>query len=302
MADSRTKKIVGVVYYALAATYACYAWYSYSGLYRILAEAQLRWFHEYEIKLTFALELLILMLPLGLLGPQGMRGWYRQGMAGMSTGAVEDLPAARRRQGKVAIVLGLLLIPLGYAAAQVVVRIWKVEPLTTLDLKNGDQPASAYLEISGIVLTKAVVHYTEDMYGKKEWVVAPMVAPDWDGKSPVRFFIHTVSNRAFVRTGGAVPGRPAFASLDRKEPPFELTYRFVAERDGLPGMVREQYKRGGFPIAEPHYMLEDKAPADTQTAYYVCIGIGIAGGLIGVMTGLGLIVGAKGLEMRTRRQ
>jgi len=39
--------------YVLAVIYVCYAWYTYSGLYQLLAEWQLDTFGAYDLKVTF---------------------------------------------------------------------------------------------------------------------------------------------------------------------------------------------------------------------------------------------------------
>jgi hypothetical protein len=267
-----------MVYGVLATGYALYAWYSYSGPFKWLAELQLRWLGQYEIQLTFLFTLVVLVLPAGLLGPKAFKRWYWRGLA-ETLNPVVDRKARLRRQSKVILILGLVAFPLGLGVGLLARQLWKVPALTALDLSgSASMPESNYVQLTGWLQTHWVYRYSEDIGSKTDYAVVPVTEEGWSKTKPVRFFVRTTPNRAFSSKG---PGAPRFGQLERNQPPFLFSETFTVERNGLPGMVRERYVEAGASISEPHFLLTEGQPTDPTTVFYICLGVsGILGAIL----------------------
>jgi hypothetical protein len=298
MEDPRARSASGAtvlvwVCFTLGAAYAGYAWYSYSGPFKWLAELQLKWFGEYEIQLTFLLTLVLMILPAGLLGPKGFRRWYWRG-AQAEPVSEESRTVRIRRQSKVILALGLLSFPLGLGTGLIARWVWKEAVLTPLDLRGSlSSPQSNYVQLTGWVQTHWVYRYSEEIGGKREYAVVPVTETAWVRSSPVRYFVQTSSNRAFQELE---PGGPQFRPLGRQQTPFLFSERFLVERNGLPGMVRERYLEAGANIAEPHYFLTEGQPTDPTTVFYICVTVGGILGLILTLSGIVSLINLRRME------
>ena len=239
--------------------YLLSGWYTYTGAWQWLAEWELRQFGSYRERATLialiAAPLIAVSAPLlivNIIRPNtvpyfllGRPTW------GLSVSPDRLLAAI----AGIALLTGTAAGILGYVNGRT--------PTTSevIDLAHPSSPTSRHIELTGIAQTDAILVFRKSVGGSMtSETYIPVTAPDWRPGEPVSFFLkpHTdvYSNRLYQ------PGTP----------PFAIKQTGAIFTDGLPGMVRTEYERRGYFMAQTVYVLDTDAKADL-TVYYVIAGV-----------------------------
>jgi len=258
------------ILYGSGGVYGCYAWYSYSGLYRIFTEWQLDTFGEYNEKVTIAVLILVLAIP-GALAAR-LIGKPAQSSPPSRWSRLASSPAVAAALGALAIATAAAVGWIGYSKTQEQLEFEAV------DLSAGQTPASRHVIVTAIaqpdlalLLTKKTSESTErtDAY-------VPLTPSTWRRGEPVVYFLKTFPD--FVR------GKTA---------PFPVTTAPSAlMANGLPGPIRELYRRDGIAVAEPPTVIDTNPHADTVVYFVVA--------LLSGFLGIGLLSAATRLALRRR--
>jgi len=281
-------KTLYYAYLALVGLYCAYAWYSYSGLFRLAAETQLQYMESYSIKLTLLLTLLgaaaIGAAPLYILARvmgvdlkavrQEVRSANRTG-----GGQVMPLIAFALLAFVVAAVAGFL----GYQQATTPVIVADV------DLAKPGTPVSGHARLSGVVVPNYTVKWETKTSGNSQIdTYIPIVAPGWKPGEPVTYFMRTgIDMMQRADTG-------EYVALSRGTPRFAVkTTEGVLLDNGLPGQVAEVYHKSNVPIAARPVVFDTRNDADLD-AYWITTGVS-------VMLGFVLLITAGIMAVRQRR-
>jgi len=243
------------IVYVLAAIYGGYAWYTYSGLYRIFAEWQLDTFGEYDQKATIAALILVLAIPVAL--ARWLVGKPEQ----------SSPPGRWSRLGSSPpLVAGLGVLAIGAAAAVGWIGYGKTQEqlkFEAVDLNAGQTPASRHVIVTAVAqpdLTLLLTKKTSESTGTTDAYV-PLTPSTWRRGEPVVYFLKTLPDFARGRTA-----------------PFPVTTPPSAVMaDSLPGPVRELYRRQGIAVAEPAIVIDTNPHADSAVYFVVALLSGFLG-------------------------
>ena len=269
-------------YIVLLCAFALYQIYSYTGIYKWLAEWQLAQFHSYNVRFTLVGTILLPAIPVCLaaeiFGIPYRSGWR----AGAAPGGRPTSYALWMAViGVLALVVAVGAFALGYQKSQEAVVT------ETVDLALAKQPPqSDHVRMTAIARTDMVVRLKERTGGQKVYV--PLTAPNWKRTDTITYFFQTGID---VYTTPA--GQELF--LDAKTPPFRMTQVGVLVPDDLPGPVAESYRKRNLTLASPPMVLET-APGADLARYWVVAGVG---GLLGFIF---LLVAGLAKIQRVRTQ
>jgi len=258
------------IFYVLGGIYACYAWYTYSGLYRLFAEWQMETFGAYDLKVTFAVLLLALMIPGALAGhllgkperPGPPNRWSR----------LASSPAVAATLGVLAIGSAVAAGWIGYGKTQE-----KLE-FEAVDLNAGQQPVSRHVIMTAIAQPDLALHLiTKRSESTRTDAYVPLTSPTWRRGEPIVYFLKTAPEL-----------------VEGKTVPFLTTTRpAVLLANGLPGPLLEIYRKHGIAVADPAIVIDSNPYAYTAVYFMVAF---LAGFL-----GVGLLSAAINLAVRQRR-
>jgi hypothetical protein len=266
------------LYIAAACAYIFYEWYAYAGLYRLAAEWQLENYGSYQVRLTLIVSILVLLSPAAVLvSVSGMQDQLRTAGSGAGSSAIFAV------LGVVALAVAAGAGWYGYAKSMQTVDV------ESLDLSKGDTPRSTHVTITGIARTEYIVEFgtksgsttTLDRY-------IPLTPPTWRPGQPLVYFMKTNITTHMPPGGGSIlmlsPGTPAFQMT---------TQPGVLVRDGLPGAVREHYRKNNIATASPPIVLNLGSGADVQPFF-------VSAGVSGIL-GFFMLVAAGAATLRQRR-
>ena len=235
--------------------YACYAWYTYSGLYRMFAEWQLDTFGAYYENVTLAVLLIVLAIP-GALAAR-LLGKPEQPSPPSRWSRLASSPAVLAALGTLALATAAAVGWFGYS------RIQQQLEFEAVDLSAGQTPASRHVIVTAtaqpdlmLVLTKKRSESTEstDAY-------VPLTPSTWRPGEPVVYFLKTFPD--FVR------GKAA---------PFPITTQPAALMpNALPGPIRELYRKEGVAVADRPIVINTNPHADTAVYFLVAFLSGLPG-------------------------
>ena len=261
-----------------------YWWLTYSGLYRALAEVQLRHWDSYYPSHTGVVVLFLCLMPaaivLQIIG--GVRERERSPEeAAALTEAIAARPSRLRfwlehRRGRLTglgVTLGLLgagvyLAGTGLLAGKRVV-------VDAGALEHGERPAGSYAELAGRLLTDDAVSVTEGSRSTGAKTYVPVVSPEWRDDQPVR---------AYLQMDAAAPSRYA-------DDLATAHYEGMLTANSLPGLVVSTLAERGRPATGRYWVLEYReTPAKKiELAYFVFVGAGICGAI----TAIGWAIAAR---------
>jgi hypothetical protein len=255
------------IYIILVVLYALYGVYSYTGIYKWLAEWQLAQFKSYNTRLTLAGAIFLPALPAWLIATI-FRIPYRTGWIGGKSG---DKSSGSPSHLTWMAVFGLIAIAvasgsalLGYYKSQ------HVSATENLDLSLQNTAQSDHVRLTGIAHTDMVLELKSSAGPLKTYV--PLTPPNWRRTDPLVYFLLTNVD-AYIGPDGKV------TLLDPKTPPFRMTQTGVLVPDDLPGPIAEAYRKNGLILASPPLVLELETGADLAR-YWVVAGVG---GFFGVI-------------------
>jgi len=249
-------RIVVWTCFAVAIAYAGYSWYSYSGLYRLLAEWQIDTFGSFSLKLTLLGVIVALVVPIAIVGHL---------LGGPNVVNTPDVLARAQSSPGLMALLGLLLFGagavaggLGYQKSQETIAYESV------DLTTGQLPSTQHVVLTGIVQTEYLMQYETKRSGSSTTnSYLPLTSSSWRHGEPLVYFLKTNAT-AYMPEGG---GR-TFA-FSRTTPPFKMTtQKALLVRNGLPGPVGEAYRKNNIAMSDPPIMLDVSPDADYE-AYII---------------------------------
>ena len=224
--------------FAAATAYAGYSWYTYSGLYRLIAEWQLETFGSFSLKLTLLGVILALIVPVAILGRL---------LGGPNLMNKPDGLAQAQSSPRLTALLGLPLLAagagagwLGYQKSQETIAY------ESIDLAAGQLPSTQHVVLTGIARTEYLMQYETKSSGSSTiHTYFPLTSSSWRRGEPFVYFLKTNAT-AYLPEGG---GR--MFAFSRTTPPFKMTtQKALLVRNGLPGPVgeflsQEQHCDGG---------------------------------------------------------
>ncbi|WP_157088650.1 hypothetical protein [Bradyrhizobium jicamae] len=265
-------------YFAAASAYIVYEWYAYAGVYRLAAEWQLENYGSYQVRLILIVTILVLLSPAAVLvSLSGMQDQLRTAGSGAGSSAIFAL------LGVVALAVAAGAGWYGYTKSTEAVDV------ESLDLSKGDTPRSTHVTITGIARTEYIVEFgtksgsttTLDRY-------IPLTPPTWRPGQPLVYFMKT-NMTAYMPPGGG-----GMLMLSPRTPAFQMTTQpGVLVRDGLPGAVREHFRKNNLAVASPPIVL-DLSPGAEVKPFFITAGVS---GVLGFL----MLVAAGAATLRQRR-
>jgi len=266
--------------YAAAVVYIGYAWYTYSGLYRLAVEWQLETFESYSLKMTLLGLVAVVVFPIAIVAR--LLGGKQVSEPGRLAEAL-NAPKSLALLGVVLLIVGAGAGWLGYQKSQETITY---EPV---DLNAGQTPSSQHVVLTGIAHTEFLVQFETKRSGSSRIDnYIPIVSSAWRRGEPLVYFLKTNATAYLPEGGGRV------FTFARTTPPFPMTtQKALLVRNGLPGPVGEVYRKGSIPLADPPVVLDLSSTADIEI-YLIVAAIG---GLVGFF----MLVGAAARAVRRRR-
>jgi len=262
------KKSVVWLYLAGCLAYVSYEWYSYTGLFRLAAEWQMRTFGSYSVKVTLLVPLVVLLVP----------GLALARMLGVETDVRKS--AAVNASPRVVLVLGLVLIAVAVGAGWYGYRKASADiAFEAFNLSNSQAPQSTHVVMTGFAHTEYQVEFETKTRGSTSHDrYIPITAANWQRGDPLVYFMKTNAT-AYVPPGG---GR--FFEFSQRTPPFPITTEpGVLIKNDLPGPVVEVYRKHNVALAAPPLVLDLDTGADGRP-YFIVAGVGGVGGFICLLT------------------
>jgi hypothetical protein len=277
----------GVVWVVGFVPYGCYEWYTYSGVYRLIAEWQLDMLGKYDPRLTALVTLVALMMPalgLGLLDPRVWRNIaaVRSGLPPRPSPFVRAILSPPLFMLTVSVVMFAIAAGAGlygYSYSQAAANA----AFEAFDLSSSKTPPSRHVVMTGVAHPAYQVDFgdnrTVDHY-------VPVTATDWRPDDPLVYFVKTpVENYAPPESG------ESYYKFSRQTPPFPVTSRGMLVESGLPGAVAEFYRKNGVAIAPAPVLLNPSPGKQYLHAAAICS----AGGVLTLLL-------AAFVEFRRRRK
>jgi hypothetical protein len=258
-------KTIVWICFAAATAYAGYSWYTYSGLYRLIAEWQLDTFGSFSVKLTLLGMILALIVPVAIVGRL---------LGGPNLMNKPDgLARAQNSPGLIAL-LGLLLLAAGAAAGWLgYQKSQETIAYESIDLAAGQLPSTQHVVLTGIARTEYLMQYETKSSGSPTiHTYFPLTSSSWRRGEPLVYFLKTNAT-AYMPEGG---GR--MFAFSRTTPPFKMnTQKALLVRNGLPGPVGEAYRKNNIAIADAPNVLDVSPGADYETYMIAAIACALGG-------------------------
>ena len=246
-----------------------YWWYTYSGLYRYLAEIQLQQSGEYEETLTGLLCVLALLLPAAGVMALLLR-YSRWGEAGgASVGRAQQLSVWMQEHSTLSTAMLLAPIFLGLGGYSLI-KGTLAGPLTQVSiaaLEHGQPPPSAYVNIEGNLLVPQMVGVSETRSGSTVTkVYIPVVSPGWEPDAEVVVLLYTNEKLLDKYAADLLSGH----------------YIGVLSANDLPGLAREELGKMGVKLASTYWVLDYReTPENILQFGWV---FGLSGLVVGLLT------------------
>ena len=188
----------GFVLLALGGGLTAYWGWTYTGIYRWIAELQLRMMHEYEVQITFILTLFIVLGPLFFVSEVIRRfNLARKGQDAGNFGATttaDDRPSPLMMALTTGGIIGV--VGLGFAAVggyqyHQGMTAGNIAHVDVSAYESGHAPAALYVSVTGQSIRDATEGLKDDNTGTKYYI--PLVSADWDSSKPVGLFLETTT-------------------------------------------------------------------------------------------------------------
>ncbi|WP_419805382.1 hypothetical protein [Terriglobus sp.] len=218
----------------LAAAYVIYAASTYSGLYRMSAELELRAFGSYDPTGTFLFLFFALCLPAVAIAT---RIWKKAEDTPLAI--ADDSEAAQRRTRNTMLTIGAVSLVVGLVAAGLALfATFSSHQVAELDLNrtSGSSSPPGRVMVSGRLQPDYAVTIQETINGSKtQTIYTPVTATHWNANEPVRYVLR--ENLGRVRPGVEVGELPT---------PDQVRFGPVATfRHAMPGIARTGFEQHG---------------------------------------------------------
>lgn len=254
----------------IVAGYLAWGAYSYTGLYKFLAQWQIEHWGSYQIAWTAFVPGFVLAGP--ALAWIGARERLRAALS-------PDDPAAKlRRSARVVVPLGLIGLVVAGGAYLFSTTLPDADaPPATVDLASMGEavpPEGPVILVGEAVTARTVIwEETSNSTTRREFYV-PIVVAGAEA-APIRYFLKT--NATHYLDPAARRPQPYDGSGD---PVFAITTQAgVLIANDLPGAVAAYYRDNGVALAERYYVL-DLSPFGARDRFYIVAGVA---GLVGFM-------------------
>jgi hypothetical protein len=249
------------VWFGASFGYGLYAWLSYSGPFRWLADFEIDHFGSYQERPT---AIAVGLMTLGLSAPlfflvdrviRRPRGLQPASMTEASIGK------GSMTKSPIRAILVLSLGSIVVAAGAGVLGYRKLqEPVTfePFNLAEGIQPRSSHVELTGMAVPSMQILFTE-RYTTTTYM--PLVPTQWHEGDPVIYFLRRDGDRL---------------GSDRHS--FQIRQEGVLIRNDLPGAVASRYEKRGVKVGTPPMVL-DAAEHDDLIPYWITAALGGCFGL-----------------------
>jgi len=259
-----------LAYFAAAVLYVGYAWYTYTGLYRLAAELQMQMFGAYSLKMTFLAPLVVLMIPGAVI--ERVFGLRRKPVRGASTAAASSssVSSSSPPTGMALIAVLLLVVApgagwLGYQKS--------VTRFESIDLSQNGKPTSTHVVMTGLARTEYILKF-ETAAGGTTTIdnYVPLTPSGWRRGDPLVYFLKTNTTFYLPPEGGR------YIEYAQATPPFQMTTQpAVLVRNGLPGPIADIYRKHNIALADAPIVLDPNLGAEAEP-YLVTMGLA---GLVG---------------------
>ena len=232
------KQIAGGILMCLCGALAGYWWWSYSGPFRWIAERQLQWFGSYEESITFILTAAVAFAPLLVVG------WAVKKLGFAAPAKPQTQPGESSwgmKWGHYAVsgfflLIGLIVGGIGVSEYVRATRESRSTPFTLIDIEAGKKVDRLWVEVEGKPLLD-LAGGMNSSGGERAYV--PVVSENWKRGQPIWVYLE-VAEHQMDATLKAPRGK----------------YQGMVSLGGLPGMVREDFKRRGLMPAEGYVMID----------------------------------------------
>lgn len=269
--QDQRRAVIAIVWMVATFAYLSVSAGTFTGLYRLIAEYQLRHFGSYRSTGSFIAPLFLLWLPVRWIAPKfwrrPMAQWSQErAVASPMTAAqggpdappvTHAHPAPRRwRPWKVVLVtLGAVILGVGGIVGITIALAWKditkpyLADITTIDLaRNTPFRPDAYLVvIVGEAQPGYMLDITKSFRGSEDRkLFIPLTAPGWTPRQPIR-----VIRRERLSPNAPSPFGPG---ADR----HVRTDTLRIDQDGVPGIVRAGLEEKGATLAPDAIVVYDR--------------------------------------------
>jgi len=258
-----------LAYFAAAVLYVGYAWYTYTGLYRLAAELQMQMFGAYSLKMTFLAPLVVLMIPGAVI--ERVFGLRRKPVRGARTAAASSAASSIAPTGMALI--GVLLLVLATGASWLGYQK-SATRFETVDLSQNGKPASTHVVMTGVARTEYILKF-ETAVGGTTTIdnYVPLTPSGWRRGDPLVYFLKTNTTFYLPPEGGR------YIEYAQATPPFQMTTQpAVLVRNGLPGPIADIYRKHNIALADAPIVLDPNLGAEAEP-YLVTMGLA---GLVGL--------------------
>ncbi len=258
-----------LAYFAAAVLYVGYAWYTYTGLYRLAAELQMQMFGAYSLKMTFLAPLVVLMIPGAVI--ERVFGLRRKPVRGARTAAASSAASSIAPTGMALI--GVLLLVLATGAGWLGYQK-SATRFETVDLSQNGKPASTHVVMTGVARTEYILKF-ETAVGGTTTIdnYVPLTPSGWRRGDPLVYFLKTNTTFYLPPEGGR------YIEYAQATPPFQMTTQpAVLVRNGLPGPIADIYRKHNIALADAPIVLDPNLGAEAEP-YLVTMGLA---GLVGL--------------------
>jgi hypothetical protein len=202
-----------LAYFAAAVLYVGYAWYTYTGLYRLAAELQMQMFGAYSLKMTFLAPLVVLMIPGAVI--ERVFGLRRKPVRGARTAAASSAASSIAPTGMALI--GVLLLVLATGAGWLGYQK-SATRFETVDLSQNGKPASTHVVMTGVARTEYILKF-ETAVGGTTTIdnYVPLTPSGWRRGDPLVYFLKTNTTFYLPPEGGR------YIEYAQATPPFQMT-------------------------------------------------------------------------------
>jgi len=273
-----------LAYFAAAVLYVGYAWYTYTGLYRLAAELQMQMFGAYSLKMTFLAPLVVLMIPGAVI--ERVFGLRRKPVRGARTAAASSAASSIAPTGMALI--GVLLLVLATGAGWLGYQK-SATRFETVDLSQNGKPASTHVVMTGVARTEYILKF-ETAVGGTTTIdnYVPLTPSGWRRGDPLVYFLKTNTTFYLPPEGGR------YIEYAQATPPFQMTTQpAVLVRNGLPGPIADIYRKHNIALADAPIVLDPNLGAEAEP-YLVTMGLA---GLVGLCCMMAAVM----MALRRRR-
>ncbi len=259
-----------LAYFAAAVLYVGYAWYTYTGLYRLAAELQMQMFGAYSLKMTFLAPLVVLMIPGAVI--ERVFGLRRKPVRGASTAAASSssVSSSSPPTGMALIAVLLLVVATGAGWLGYQKSVTRFE---SIDLSQNGKPTSTHVVMTGLARTEYILKF-ETAAGGTTTIdnYVPLTPSGWRRGDPLVYFLKTNTTFYLPPEGGR------YIEYAQATPPFQMTTQpAVLVRNGLPGPIADIYRKHNIALADAPIVLDPNLGAEAEP-YLVTMGLA---GLVG---------------------